>query len=69
MVKTSRASHAICIAKIKDEKYGLDGIYFFDPTWDAKYNSEEKNIMRMNKNIFFSIYSLSLFYYSTVILD
>lgn len=43
MVKTSRASHAICIAKIKDEKYDLDGIYFFDPTWDAKYNSEEKN--------------------------
>jgi len=35
--------HCRCLTKIKDEKYGIDGIYISDPTWDAiKYFKKEK---------------------------
>lgn len=27
--------HRRCLVKIKDEKYGVDGIYISDPTWDS----------------------------------
>lgn len=27
--------HCRCMVKIKDEKYGIDGIYISDPTWDS----------------------------------
>lgn len=30
--------HARNEVYIKDEKYGVDGVYYFDPTWDSKRN-------------------------------
>ena len=33
--KTIDAGHANIILQIKDEKYGIDGLYYLDPTWDA----------------------------------
>lgn len=35
--------HCRCMTKIKDEKYGIDGIYISDPTWDSiKYYKKEQ---------------------------
>lgn len=33
--KKLAAVHAILLVKIKDEKYGLDGYYMWDPTWNS----------------------------------
>lgn len=33
-VKTNMAHHARLLVNLKDEKYGIDGIYISDPTWD-----------------------------------
>ena len=33
--KTAHAYHANLIVYVKDEKYNIDGYYYFDPTWDA----------------------------------
>lgn len=30
------SGHARNVIYIKDEKYGIDGVYYFDPTWDNK---------------------------------
>lgn len=37
-VRSTEEGHAITIARIKDEKYGIDGIYYFDPTRGRKYD-------------------------------
>lgn len=34
--------HANLIVRIKDEKYGIDGFYYLDPTWDSGH--EGKNL-------------------------
>ena len=39
--KTDFGKHARLLVHISDEKYGIDGIYYSDPTWD---NSLDKNI-------------------------
>ena len=33
--KTFNAGHSNLIIRIKDEKYGIDGYYYLDPTWDS----------------------------------
>lgn len=33
---SKKSGHARDIAYIKDDKYGVDGVYYFDPTWDSK---------------------------------
>lgn len=30
---------------IKDEKYGIDGVLFFDPTWDSKLDESDNNFL------------------------
>ncbi len=30
---------------IKDEKYGIDGVYYFDATWDSKRNTEDNSYL------------------------
>ncbi len=32
----ARVGHARNIAYIKDDKYGIEGVYYFDTTWDSK---------------------------------
>lgn len=34
--------HENCIIYVKDEKYGIDGYYYFDPTWDCAREGEQK---------------------------
>lgn len=34
--------HSRSAIYIKDEKYDIDGIYFFDPTWDSKQGNDNK---------------------------
>lgn len=34
--KTKSHGHDRSMVKLKDEKYGIDGIYFFDLTWDSR---------------------------------
>ena len=36
------SGHARNIAYVKDEKYDIDGVYYFDPTWDSK-RKEDNN--------------------------
>lgn len=35
-------NHETCFLKVKDEKYGIDGFYYFDPTWDSVNNNITK---------------------------
>lgn len=30
---------------VKDEKYGVDGVYYFDPTWDSKKNENDRTYL------------------------
>ena len=39
--KIKKERHENCIVYIKDEKYGLDGYYYFDPTWDAQKENDK----------------------------
>ena len=39
-------AHCNIVAYIKDEKYGIDGYYYFDPTWDA--DRDENQEFRLN---------------------
>ena len=32
--------HARNVIYVKDDKYGIDGVYYFDPTWDSKRKNE-----------------------------
>ena len=41
--ETIEAGHARQIVKITDEKYGIDGVYFADPTWDNDLNNDFYN--------------------------
>ena len=34
--KNDTTGHCRNIVYIKDEKYNIDGVYYFDPTWDSK---------------------------------
>lgn len=35
-------NHETCFLKVKDDKYGIDGFYYFDPTWDSVNNNITK---------------------------
>lgn len=39
----NNSRHANAIVRIKDDKYNIDGIYYFDPTWDSKQKTNIKN--------------------------
>lgn len=43
---TGKEPHMISIAHIKDEKYGVNGIYFFDPTMDRKRDNTNDHFNR-----------------------
>ena len=36
-----KSGHMRSAIYIKDSKYNIDGIYFFDPTWDSKYCEDD----------------------------
>lgn len=33
---STKAKHQRSVVYVKDDKYGIDGLYVFDPTWDSK---------------------------------
>ena len=37
-------NHAVCTINIKDEKYGVDGIYILDPTGDCNPHKDYSNL-------------------------
>ena len=42
--KGNMGNHAVCTVNIKDEKYGIDGIYILDPTGDSNPNKNYSNL-------------------------
>ena len=42
--KGEMGNHAVCTINIKDEKYGVDGIYILDPTGDSNPNKNYSNL-------------------------
>ena len=43
--KDEATGHARNEIYIKDEKYGVDGVYYFDPTWDSKRNNNDTSYL------------------------
>ena len=48
-VKTEAAGHARRMAHIVDPKYGIDGYYFMDPTWDNDMEHDTYNYALMTQ--------------------
>lgn len=46
-IVAERAGHARLMVYLKDEKYGLDGYYISDPTWDNDMEKDLYNYMAM----------------------
>ena len=66
-----RRRHQCNLVYIKDSKYGIDGIYMFDPTGDRKRNDnndyisnykENDEFNKMNKHSIYCYYIISHFY-------
>lgn len=43
--KDNRPGHARNIAYIKDEKYEIEGVYYFDTTWDSKRSENDNKFL------------------------
>lgn len=43
--KDHSSSHERNMVYLKDDKYGIDGIYFFDTTWDSKKENESNEYL------------------------
>ena len=43
--KRKKKGHARNAIYIKDEKYGVNGVYYFDPTWDNKKNNFDNEFL------------------------
>lgn len=41
----SNDGHARVAVHVKDEKYDIDGVYFFDPTWDCKRSENDNKFL------------------------
>lgn len=46
--KDSHIGHARNVIYIKDDKYDIDGVYFFDATWDCKKNNTNNHFNSYN---------------------
>ena len=47
--KSGRTGHARNIVYVNDPKYDIDGVYYFDPTWDSRRENEDnKYLYRYN---------------------
>ena len=45
-----KLKHQRLIVKVEDDKYGIDGLYIFDPTWDSlsKNNKDKDPLKKYN---------------------
>ena len=50
---SKEAKHQRSIIYVQDEKYNIDGVYVFDPTWDRRKNKEDKEYI--NRYNYFAI--------------
>ena len=46
------SGHTRNVIYVKDEKYNIDGVYFFDSTWDSKYAKDDNKYL--NSYLFFA---------------
>lgn len=46
----NKSDHARNEVYIKDEKYGVDGVYYFDSTWDSKKSEDDKSYLLSYKH-------------------
>lgn len=46
----NKPKHVRNVLYVKDEKYNIDGVYFFDATWDSKKSMEDNNFLRFYDN-------------------
>lgn len=60
-------NHLRSIVYVKDNKYNIDGVYVFDPTWDNKRNDEDSNYIN-NYTYFMMPISTALKYKNSHIL-
>ncbi len=51
-VNQSDESHARSLVYLKDDKYNINGLYFFDPTFDSKRN--ENSLSFLNSYLYFA---------------
>jgi len=40
-----KSGHARNVMYVKDDKYGIDGVYYFDPTWGSKKDENDKEYL------------------------
>ena len=59
--KDGKSAHARNVAYIKDDKYNIDGVYYFDTTWDSK-RGESNNFL--NKYLYFAKAKIEIDYLS-----
>ena len=45
----SKTGHVRSMVQVKDDKYNVNGVFLFDPTWDSKKNSNDKNYLTSYK--------------------
>ena len=43
--KTEKEGHSRSVAYVKDPKYDIDGVYYFDPTWDSRKKDEDNKYL------------------------
>lgn len=43
-----KVGHCRNVIHVVDKKYNIDGVYFFDPTWDSKRNENDNYLGRYN---------------------
>lgn len=43
--ENSKTGHVRSMVRVTDDKYNVDGVFLFDPTWDSKRNNNDKNYL------------------------
>lgn len=50
--KDQKTGHSRSLVYLKDDKYGIDGLYFFDPTFDSKKDDQDNGFL--NSYLYFA---------------
>ena len=65
-VELSYGGHARVKVHLVDPKYGIDGYYFSDPTWDNVMSNDTYNYALMTQSEYVSIHRTDFMYFSNV---
>lgn len=47
--ENEKTGHVRSMVRVTDDKYNVDGVFLFDPTWDSKKNNNDKNYLTSYK--------------------